>query len=268
MMIRFVPLFAVLMCMTLLVPDGALAGGRRRRRRRQNRARGLKNGGDAFSWTCAGKDLNRFLDKSTGLDIVSQACARTGKRKLGCFVVSLQFVDVPIAVDVRCNRRKGWKRATLGNSHVRLRDASTAQIVIEGIAPSDIDNDDLKERIVTQLNRIAGTNIFTVRDIFIHKIVEGSAIITFSLVTDDAVKSCYAADLVNNQANTLESNESVGVAGETTFVNCANCPALGSAECPATTTTTTTSTTATTTTVSNLAGFRTRDWASCVGLCL
>lgn len=244
MMIRYWPLLAVLICVALLVPEGAMAGGRRRRRRRRrNRPKGMKNGGDAFSWTCAGKDLNRFLDRSTRLDIVSQACAKTGKRKLGCFVVSSQFPDVPIAVDVRCNRRRGWRRATLGYSHVRLRDASTAQIVIEGITPSDIDNDSLKERIVTQLNRVAGANIFTVKDIFIHKIVEGSAIITFSLVTEDPLENCYAANLVNNQANTLESGENEGVAGETTFVNCANCADLGPAVCPETTTTTTTTTT-------------------------
>lgn len=139
---RYLPLLAVLVCAVLMVaPDGAEAKA----------VRGLKNGGDAFSWTCAGEDLHQFLDKSTRLDVVSQACAKTGKRNLSCFVVSAQFPDVPIAVDVQCHKRKGWKQATLGNSHVRLGDASTAQIVFENTFPSDVNDDDLKVRIVTQL---------------------------------------------------------------------------------------------------------------------
>jgi hypothetical protein len=52
--------------MTLLaVFDGAEAGSRNRRRRQSKPGRGLKYGGDAFSWKCAGQDLNNFLDQST-----------------------------------------------------------------------------------------------------------------------------------------------------------------------------------------------------------
>jgi hypothetical protein len=70
--------------------------------------------------------------------------------------------------------------------------------------------------------------------------------VTFSLVTDDALDSCYAANLVSNQAYTLEGDGSRSLVSKTTFVNCANCavlgPVSGSAECPATATTTTTKT--------------------------
>jgi hypothetical protein len=48
--------------------------------------------------------------------------------------------------------------------NLALRDASVAQIAFENIAsPSDVDDDDLKRRIVNEINRIAGAvNIFTV----------------------------------------------------------------------------------------------------------
>jgi hypothetical protein len=61
-------------------------------------------------------------------------CQGRLKQSLRCFVVSAQFPDVPIAVDVQCNKRKGWTRATLSYSSVDLADASTAQITMENIS--------------------------------------------------------------------------------------------------------------------------------------
>lgn len=213
-------LLAMLVCVALLVVVPESAVGIRRRSTPQG---GLIKSGN--SWRCARKDLNGFLGQSTSLDIVGQSCLKTGEMKLSCYMVSAQFPDVPISVDVLCGRRKGWKQATLADSSVALGDASTAQIVIDGISAANVNDDDTKQRIVDELNRIADAQIFSVEDIFIHKIAD-SAIVTFSVVTDASLENCYAANLAN----------------VTSFVNCANCAALGTEVCPTTTTSTVSST--------------------------
>lgn len=239
--VSFLTALAMLICVALLVvPDQAVAN----RRRRRSARRGLRKGGNVFSWTCAGDKLDRFLDRSSGLDIVNQACTKAGKKKekkLACFMVSAQLPSVSIAVDVLCGR-KGWNKATFASSNIELGDASTAQIVLEGISANDVDGDDMKQRIVDELNRIAGANIFGVKDIFIHKIEDGSAaaIVSFSVVTDAAFENCYTANLINNLENRLDNEGDGGMVTATTFVNCANCVPLGARLCPATTSTTTT----------------------------
>ena len=149
-MARLFSLFAVLACIALIVVPDATEAGRRRRRRRD---RGLKNGGDVFSWRCAGEDLNRYLNEEISLNIVSQACAKNGKKNLACFMVSSEFPEVPIAVDVKCNKRRGWVYARAAGipTTVNTRDVSSAEVTISGINAADVDEDELKQLIVDEL---------------------------------------------------------------------------------------------------------------------